>query len=102
MNNPNLRAVVTGTGGHLPARILTNDDLSKMVDTSDAWIYPRTGIRSRRIAGAGENVSDMAAAASREAMARAGVRPEQIDLLVLATITPDTPLPAASSAMGSV
>ena len=96
MNNPNLRAVVTGTGGHLPARVLTNDDLSKMVDTSDAWIYPRTGIRSRRIAGDGENVSDMAAAASREAMERAGVRPEEIDLLVLATITPDTPLPAAS------
>lgn len=96
MNNPNLRAVVTGTGGFLPARVLTNDDLSRMVDTSDEWIYPRTGIRSRRIAGAGENVSDMAAAASREAMERAGVRPEEIDLLVLATITPDTPLPAAS------
>ncbi|MBQ9726933.1 MAG: ketoacyl-ACP synthase III [Kiritimatiellae bacterium] len=91
-----MRAVVTGTGGYLPARVLTNDDLSRMVDTSDEWIYPRTGIRSRRIAAAGENVSDMAAAASREAMERAGVGPEEIDLLVLATITPDTPLPAAS------
>ena len=96
MNNPNLRAVVSGTGGYLPAKVLTNDDLSTMVDTSDAWIYPRTGIRSRRIAAAGENVSDMAAAAAREAMGRAGVKPEEIDLLVLATITPDTPLPAAS------
>ena len=96
MNNPNLRAVVAGTGGYLPRKVLTNDDLSRMVDTSDEWIFPRTGIRSRRIAGEGENVSDMAAAASREAMERAGVRPEEIDLLVLATITPDTPLPAAS------
>lgn len=96
MNNPNLRAVVTGTGGYLPKRALTNDDLSRMVDTSDAWIYPRTGIRSRRIAGEGENVSDMAVAAAREALGNAGVAPDQIDLLVLATITPDTPLPAAS------
>lgn len=96
MNETGFRAVVTGTGGYLPARVLTNDDLSRMVDTSDAWIYPRTGIRSRRIAGDGENVSDMAAAAAREAMERAGARPEEIDLLVLATITPDTPLPAAS------
>ena len=96
MNNPNLRAVVTGTGGYLPKRALTNDDLSRMVDTSDAWIYPRTGIRSRRIAGEGENVSDMAVAAAREALGNASVAPDQIDLLVLATITPDTPLPAAS------
>lgn len=96
MNNPNLRAVLTGTGAYLPAKRLTNDDLSRMVDTSDEWIYPRTGIRSRRIAAEGENVSDMAAAAGRQALGNAGARPEEIDLLVLATITPDTPLPASS------
>ena len=96
MNNPNLRAVLSGTGAYLPAKALTNDDLSRMVDTSDEWIYPRTGIRSRRIAAEGENVSDMAAAAGRQALENAGARPEEIDLLVLATITPDTPLPAAS------
>ena len=96
MNNPNLRAVLTGTGAYLPAKRLTNDDLSRMVDTSDEWIYPRTGIRSRRIAAEGENVSDMAAAAGRQALENAGARPEEIDLLVLATITPDTPLPASS------
>ena len=72
MNNPNLRAVLTGTGAYLPAKRLTNDDLSRMVDTSDEWIYPRTGIRSRRIAAEGENVSDMAAAAGRQAIANAG------------------------------
>ena len=96
MNNPNHRAVLTGTGAFLPAKTLTNDDLSRMVDTSDEWIYPRTGIRSRHIAAEGENVSDMAAAAGRQAIENAGARPEEIDLLVLATITPDTPLPASS------
>ena len=96
MNNPNHRAVLTGTGAFLPAKTLTNDDLSRMVDTSDEWIYPRTGIRSRHIAAAAENVSDMAAAAGRQAIENAGAKPEEIDLLVLATITPDTPLPASS------
>ena len=66
MNNPNHRAVLSGTGAYLPAKTLTNDDLSRMVDTSDEWIYPRTGIRSRHIAAAAENVSDMAAAAERQ------------------------------------
>lgn len=96
MNNPSHRPVLTGTGSYLPARTLTNDDLSKMVDTSDEWIYPRTGIRSRHLAAEGESTSDMAAEAGRRALAAAGAKPEEIDLLVLATISGDTPLPATA------
>ena len=91
-----LRAVLTGTGSYLPEKTLTNDDLSKMVETSDEWIYPRTGIRSRRIAAEGESVSDMAAAAGRRALEAAGVQPEEIDLLIVATVTPDAPMPATA------
>ena len=96
MNTPPFRAVVAGTGSYLPEKTLTNDDLSKMVDTSDEWIYPRTGIRSRHIAAAGENTSDMAAAAGRAALESAGVAPEDVELLVLATISADSPLPATA------
>lgn len=90
------RAVITGTGSYLPEKTLTNDDLSKMVDTSDAWIYPRTGIRVRHLAAKEESVSDMAAIAAKKALEAAHVSPEEIDLLVLATITADSPLPATS------
>lgn len=96
MNNAPFRAVITGTGAFLPSGTLTNDDLSKMVDTSDEWIFPRTGIRSRHIAAAGENTSDMATEAGRKALAAAGVSPGEVELLVMATISPDTPLPASS------
>ena len=96
MNAPTFRAAIAGTGSYLPSRILTNDDLSKMVDTSDEWIYPRTGIRSRHLAAEGENTSDMAAEAARRAMAAAGVAPEEVELLIVATITPDSPLPATA------
>ena len=78
MNTPPFRAVMAGTGSYQPEKTLTNDDLSKMVDTSDEWIYPRTGIRSRHIAAAGENTSDMAAAAGRAALESAGVAPEDV------------------------
>lgn len=90
------RAAITGTGSYLPEKTLTNDDLSKMVDTSDAWIYPRTGIRVRHLAAKEESVSDMAAIAAKKALEAAHVSPEEIDLLVLATITADSPLPATS------
>lgn len=90
------RAAIAGTGSFLPSGRLTNDDLAKMVDTSDEWIFPRTGIRSRHIAGKGENTSDMAAAAGRRALENAGVRPEDVQLAVVATISPDSPLPACS------
>ena len=90
------RAVMTGTGSYLPEKTLTNDDLSKMVDTSDEWIYPRTGIRVRHLAAKEESVSDMAAIAAKKALEAAHANPEEIDLLVLATITADSPLPATA------
>ena len=91
-----LRSVVLGAGGYLPAKVLTNDDLTKIVDTSDAWIRQRTGIAERHIAADGELTSDLAAAAARVALERAGVRASDIDLIVLATSTPDNTFPAAA------
>jgi 3-oxoacyl-[acyl-carrier-protein] synthase III len=88
--------VILGTGSYAPERVLTNDDLAKMVDTSDEWIRTRTGIRERRIAAAGEATSDMAVHAARRALDDAGVTAAEIDLLVVATITPDMPMPAAA------
>lgn len=88
--------VVSGTGAYLPANVLSNDDLTRMVDTSDEWIVTRTGIRERRIAAPGETTSDMAATASRRAIEDAGLKPEDIDLLVLATITPDMLFPSTA------
>lgn len=98
MNTPALpiRAAITGTGSYLPEHVLTNDDISKLVDTSDEWIFPRTGIHQRHIAAPGENTSDMAAAAGRKALENAGVKPEDIDLLIVATITPDHLLPSTA------
>ncbi len=87
---------ITGTGYYLPERVLTNFDLEKMVDTSDQWILERTGIRRRRLAAPGETASSMAEAASRPALAAAGVDPEQLDLIILGTFTADQPLPAAA------
>lgn len=84
---------VTGVGSYVPSRVLTNADLEKMVETSDEWILTRTGIRERRIAAEGEFTSDMAAAASQRAMQMAGVTADQIDLIIVATITPDMPFP---------
>ncbi len=88
--------IVSGSGSYLPAEVLTNDDLTRMVDTSDEWIVTRTGIRERRIAADGEATSDMAVAASREAIAAAGLTPEDIDLLIVATITPDMLFPSTA------
>ncbi|MCS6797450.1 MAG: ketoacyl-ACP synthase III [Myxococcota bacterium] len=87
---------IAGTGRYLPARVLTNHDLERMVDTSDAWIVERTGIRERRIAADGEHTSDMAAAAAREALASAGLSARDLDLILVATVTPDMPLPATA------
>ena len=88
--------VILGTGSYTPQRVLTNDDLSKMIETSDEWIVTRSGIRERHIAGPDESTSDMAVQAARAAMADAGVQPAEIDLLIVATITPDLPLPAVA------
>ncbi|WP_367154878.1 beta-ketoacyl-ACP synthase III [Methylomonas sp. HYX-M1] len=85
-----------GTGGYLPATVRSNDDISQMVDTSDAWIYERTGIKSRRIAADDESASTMAEAAARQALAMAGIQPESIDLILVATGTPDRVYPSTA------
>ena len=89
-------AIITGTGRSVPDRILTNKDLEKIVDTSDEWIRTRTGIHERRIAAEGEGVSVYAGEAGRQAIEAAGVAPEEIDLVILATVTPDMPIPATA------
>jgi len=90
------RSVVLGCGSYLPSRILTNAELSRMVDTSDEWITQRTGIRARHIAADGETTSDMALKAARAALAAADVDAQSIDLIVLATSTPDNTFPASA------
>ena len=87
---------IAGTGSYLPAQILTNDDLAKRVDTSDAWIRERTGIRERRIAAPTEKTSDLAEHASRAALAAAGIAPADVDLIIVATTTPDMVFPATA------
>jgi 3-oxoacyl-[acyl-carrier-protein] synthase-3 len=84
---------ITGVGSYVPAKILTNADLEKMVDTSDEWITTRTGIKERRIAAADEFTSDLAVNAAKRAMEMAGVTAGQIDLIIVASITPDMPFP---------
>ena len=88
---------VTGVGSYLPKRILTNDDLSKMVDTNDEWIRSRSGISKRHIAAEGETTSDLATEAARKAVQNAGLKPDDIDLIVLATATPDLTFPATAT-----
>jgi len=89
-------AIITGTGRGVPARVVTNFDLEKLVDTSDAWITTRTGIRERRIAGPEEVVSTFAATACRQAMDMAGIGPADVGLIICATVTPDMPIPATA------
>ena len=85
-----------GTGSYAPERVMTNDDLAKVVDTSDEWIFTRSGIKERRIAAEDEQTSDMAAAAAKAALADAGLKPEDIDLCIVATLTPDLPMPSTA------
>ena len=91
-----LRSVILGCGSYLPERCLSNEDLAKTVDTTDEWIVQRTGIRERHIAAAGELTSDMAVKAARAALAAARLDPQAIDLIVLATSTPDNTFPASA------
>jgi 3-oxoacyl-[acyl-carrier-protein] synthase-3 len=91
------RSVVRGVGSYLPARTLTNAELAKQVDTSDEWIVQRTGIRERHIAAEGEKTSDLAIAAAKAALANAGMSAADIDLIVLATSTPDLTFPATAT-----
>ncbi len=91
--------ILKGLGSYAPAQRLTNDDLSRMVETSDEWIRTRSGIRERRIAGAEENPSDMGARAAHAALAKAGLQPADIDLLIVGTMTPDLPFPSTACVM---
>jgi 3-oxoacyl-[acyl-carrier-protein] synthase III len=92
-----LRSQVVGCGGYLPERIVTNDELAEQLDTSDAWIRQRTGIGERRIAAEGELTSDLAFNAAHRALERAGMSGNDLDLIVLATATPDQTFPATAS-----
>ena len=89
-------AAIAGTGSYMPEKVLSNHDLTKMVDTSDEWITVRTGIKERHIAGQNETTASMATAASEKALEDAGVEPQQIDAIICATITPEMPLPATA------
>jgi 3-oxoacyl-[acyl-carrier-protein] synthase III len=91
-----VRSVIRGVGAYLPKRVITNDDLARLVDTSDEWIRERTGIEQRHVAEEGEFTSDMGIAASRQALVRAGVDPIDIDLVICATATPDRTFPATA------
>jgi 3-oxoacyl-[acyl-carrier-protein] synthase-3 len=91
-----LRSVVLGCGSYLPARILSNDELARSVETTDEWIVQRTGIRERHIAAPGELTSDLALAAAKSALANAHVEASSIDLIVLGTSTPDQTFPATA------
>jgi len=91
------RISITGLGSYVPARVLSNDELSTIVDTSDEWIMDRTGIRERRIAAPEEALTDLALPAARTALAQAELEPKDIDLLVCATVTPDMMFPTASA-----
>jgi 3-oxoacyl-[acyl-carrier-protein] synthase-3 len=88
---------IAGTGAYAPERVLTNADLEKLVDTSDAWITERTGIKQRHVAGDGEAASDMALQAARGALESAGLRAADLDMIIVGTISPDMRLPACAA-----
>ncbi|MGB8275981.1 MAG: beta-ketoacyl-ACP synthase III [Alphaproteobacteria bacterium] len=92
-----LRSQVIGCGAYLPARVLTNAELARTIDTSDAWIMERTGIRQRHIAADGELTSDLAVESATRALADAGLEPAEIDLILVATSTPDQTFPATAT-----
>ena len=90
------RSVIRGVGAYLPKRIMTNDDFSRIVETTDEWITERTGIKQRHIAADGELTSDLGIAAARQALVRSGIDPVDIDLVICATATPDRTFPATA------
>lgn len=94
-----IRSVIRGTGAYLPERIMTNDDMSKIVETSDQWIQERTGIKQRHIAADDQVTSDLAVEAAKDALSAAGIPASQVDLIVLATTTPDKTFPATATAV---
>ncbi len=99
MTQPNRFARIAGLGRALPKRIVTNDDLAQIVDTSDEWIRSRTGIAERRLAGEGETTATLAVTAGCEALTTAGVAPSDVDLLIIATSTPDYPVFPSTAAL---
>ncbi len=96
VRQPSRAVSIVGTGSYVPEKVLTNAELEKMVDTTDEWIVSRTGIKERRIAAEGEFTSHMAANAARRAMEQAGVTAEEIQLIIVATVTPDTFFPSTA------
>ncbi len=92
-----VHVTITGLGAYAPDRVVTNDDLSQLVDTSDEWIMERTGIRERRIAADDQALSDLALPAAQEALKQAGLAGSEIDLLIVATVTPDMMFPSTSA-----
>ena len=92
-----IRSVVRGVGGYLPERVLTNEELAKTVDTSDEWIFQRVGIHQRHIAAEDELTSDLATKAAQKALEAAGMSPSDIDLIIVATTTPDMTFPATAT-----
>jgi 3-oxoacyl-[acyl-carrier-protein] synthase III len=93
---------ITGLGTYAPERILSNDELAELVDTSDEWITERTGIKERRIAAPDEAMTDLALPAARQALERAGVDPAEIDLIIVATVTPDMMFPTTSALLADM
>jgi 3-oxoacyl-[acyl-carrier-protein] synthase-3 len=93
------RARIVGTGAYLPARVVSNDELARTVDTSDEWIVQRTGIKQRHIAADDEMTSDLACAAARDALQNAGLGADRVDMIVVAPTTPDHTFPACASAV---
>ncbi len=91
-----IRSVIRGIGAHVPARVMTNDDIAQLVDTSNEWIVERSGIRQRHIAEDGETTADLGVAAARQALIRSGVDPVDIDLIICATATPNRTFPATA------
>src|SRR5918911_5571802 len=90
-------AVITGWGYYAPSRVLTNADLERVVDTSDEWIVSRTGIRERRVAAAHETTATLSAVAGKRAIAVAGLQPDDIDVILVATLTPDYWMPSTGA-----
>src|SRR5215831_17363262 len=93
------RTAILGTGAYAPDRVLTNADLERMVETSDTWITERTGIKERRIAAPGEVTSDMAVKAAIRALEMARTRAEELDLIIVGTVSPDMPMPSCAVAV---
>ena len=93
----NGRVSITGIGSYAPKRVMTNDELARMVDTSDEWIVERTGIRERRVAAPEEALSDLAMPAANDALEQSGLDPSELDLIVVATVTPDMPFPSTGA-----